>query len=319
MMSGWLGEKKTGGSDPCCEKAWRGFTLIELLVVVALIALLAALLVPVLRTGREAGRRAACMGRLRQLQIAWQTYAESHDGFIVCGVPVSWQEHPEGKAWLIDAPADGTPQSRAQAEAWMRTGALASYLGNAKVHRCPSQYKLDPRPAPSPKPMYLEWLSPYGIVSSMNFFTASLRVRYEADFIKHHGPSRTPACITRLSQLNPPGASHRMVFLDTGCPSLASGPFDLDITGVNVTTQRGWTIGVYGAPIHHSQGTCMSFADGHVEYWKWKDPRTLAWSQAWRDWLGSAGNGPKPESPPFPPDPDNQDYVEFYEAVWGRR
>ncbi|MHC4511438.1 MAG: type II secretion system protein, partial [Planctomycetota bacterium] len=38
----------------------KGFTLIELLVVIAIIALLMALLMPVLRTAREQGKRAVC-------------------------------------------------------------------------------------------------------------------------------------------------------------------------------------------------------------------------------------------------------------------
>ena len=50
--------------------------LIELLVVIAVIAILIALLFPALRKAREAARRAACLGNLRQMQIAWQTYKE---------------------------------------------------------------------------------------------------------------------------------------------------------------------------------------------------------------------------------------------------
>ena len=49
----------------------RGFTLIELLVVIAIIALLLALLFPVLRSAKEAGQRAVCLNNLRQLTLAW--------------------------------------------------------------------------------------------------------------------------------------------------------------------------------------------------------------------------------------------------------
>lgn len=54
------------------------FTLIELLVVIAVIALLAALLVPILGRAREQGRRAACMGNIRQFIIGIQAYASDH-------------------------------------------------------------------------------------------------------------------------------------------------------------------------------------------------------------------------------------------------
>jgi prepilin-type N-terminal cleavage/methylation domain-containing protein len=52
-----------------------GFTLIELLVVIAVIALLTGLLVPVLSRAREQGRRAVCMGNIRQFIIGIQVYA----------------------------------------------------------------------------------------------------------------------------------------------------------------------------------------------------------------------------------------------------
>ncbi len=55
--------------------AGRGFTLIEVLVVVAIIALLAAVLMPALSTAREQGRRAACLSNLHQIGTACAAYS----------------------------------------------------------------------------------------------------------------------------------------------------------------------------------------------------------------------------------------------------
>ena len=58
----------------------RAFTLIEVLVVTAVIAILAALLLPVLSRAKDSGRRAACTSNLHQLFIATSLYAADHEG-----------------------------------------------------------------------------------------------------------------------------------------------------------------------------------------------------------------------------------------------
>jgi len=57
----------------------KGFTLIELLVVIAIIAILAAILFPVLSRVREAARSTRCAANLRQIGAAIKMYAEDND------------------------------------------------------------------------------------------------------------------------------------------------------------------------------------------------------------------------------------------------
>ncbi len=63
----------------------KAFTLIELLVVVAIIAILAALLLPALASAKERGRRVVCLSNLRQIGIAVHSYASDNEGKIPYG------------------------------------------------------------------------------------------------------------------------------------------------------------------------------------------------------------------------------------------
>jgi prepilin-type N-terminal cleavage/methylation domain-containing protein/prepilin-type processing-associated H-X9-DG protein len=56
----------------------KAFTLVELLVVITIIAILAALLLPVLGVAKEKGYRTQCINNFKQLAISIQTYADDH-------------------------------------------------------------------------------------------------------------------------------------------------------------------------------------------------------------------------------------------------
>lgn len=92
-----------------------GFTLTELLVVVAIIAILAGILLPILARAKEQGRQTKCAANLAQLAKAARMYASDWDG----GFPPQAQF---GDHCLIAT--------------WQ--GYLTNYIRDARIYVCPS-------------------------------------------------------------------------------------------------------------------------------------------------------------------------------------
>lgn len=83
-------ERKHGRACTPWLQRRRGFTLIELLVVLAIVAVLAAILVPVVGTVRSAARGVVCTNNLRQIGMVMLNYVNDEDGYWPAAVVPSY-------------------------------------------------------------------------------------------------------------------------------------------------------------------------------------------------------------------------------------
>jgi len=221
-----------------------GFTLIELLVVIAIIALLLSILMPALHRVKEQGQRAVCLSNLRQLTTAWIMYADSNDDNLVNGDTGEYSNiHRNETPWVLNDWQSGMTES--QKKDAIIEGALWSYCSSMKIYKCPMVNKVI-RTASTVEKVFRT----YAVVDSMN---CKDWPTMGVDMIK--------------KRIDIPQPTYRIVFLDDG--------------GTSPAAMGGWTVYVQDEkwwdppPVRHGDGTNFSFADGHSEYHKWEDSRTI--------------------------------------------
>lgn len=133
-------------------KHLRAFTLVELLVVIGILAILSAVLFPVLASAKRQAIGAACLSQFRQNAIAHLLYSEDYDGRVV----LASYKVPD---------RDGV---RTGDVTWVQL--LLAYSQDVKLYWCPADRTVRPT---SPYAVYDDDLAPRGAYD--NFYFASQR------------------------------------------------------------------------------------------------------------------------------------------------
>jgi prepilin-type N-terminal cleavage/methylation domain-containing protein/prepilin-type processing-associated H-X9-DG protein len=217
----------------------KGFTLIELLVVIAIIAILAALLLPALSNAKEKGYRTSCLSNHHQLVVAWSIYKDENEGKFVLG-----ENQPGYTSWIQ---GDMTNPSQATDAKLIQAGLLYPYLRGIGVFHCPTDRS--------------EHIRSYSMQSQLSPYMWGNPVDPEA----LNGMPGYPGLFSE-SQVKKISVANLLVFADESPASINDGFF-----GVFITRDVWWDV----PATWHSRGANFCFADGHAEYWRWRDSRTL--------------------------------------------
>lgn len=110
-------------------------TLIELLVVAAVLGVLMSLTLPAVSRAKDKSKLAPCMSNLKQLGMAWVSYADDNSQRLACNdaywTDGYWRSASNSWAGFSSALADSGPDR-------LKEGTLWRYVGAADIYRCPS-------------------------------------------------------------------------------------------------------------------------------------------------------------------------------------
>ena len=242
----------------------RGFTLTELLIVIGIIAVLIAILMPALSAAREHARRIKCMSNMRQLTAAWIMYANSNRGHICSS---EWQDTTPGKGapydgytlggvgyvpynfiwtWIVDTPSGQD----------FTNGMLWPNLKDQQVYYCPNDPFL-------PETSYT--INGYlaGRVGTPTLFMLNQIRHSDSTFVFiEGGASIVPPPAVDVDDNRDDSDDHTSTISDR-----VDGSF---ITPFYPATAFVQLPGVYHG-LGGTNGTPVSFADGHVIFWQYAD------------------------------------------------
>jgi len=246
--------RRTGG------RTGFAFTLIELLVVIAIIGILAALLMTALARAKDQARNVNCLSNLKQLALCFHLYVLDNSDHLVPNNSVEYAEGTsadgvaaQGVSWLpdFDARTELDPSN-------IMNGLLFPYNKSLPIYHCPADQSVLQTSDGTLLPQ-LRWRS-YNMSQSVNGYPGFV------PWLQANLPSWTT-----FTQIRSPNPSALFVLIDENSDCILDAQFGNPPVGGPWDDQCWWDM----PSSRHMQGGNLSFADGHVEHWRWQVPKVF--------------------------------------------
>jgi prepilin-type processing-associated H-X9-DG protein len=257
-----------------------------LLVVVAIIAILAALLLPALEKSKEQAQGIKCMSNSKQLIIAWKLYSVDNGGWFVYN-PGNNDSPNWCKGWVSFA-ANDTDNTNYDLMINNPNSMLGVYTKNYQIYACPADQS-----------RALIGGAMYPRVRSVSMSEA---VGCDANpyWLNYLQPSVNFTAFHKESDLGRMSSSMLWVIVDEHPDSINDALLAVAIPATPAET--AWI----DVPASYHNGACgFGFADGHAEIHKWLDHRSI-WPTRYDGYLYNGLDG---QTPPPHSQPNNQDCV----------
>lgn len=234
-----------------------GFTLVEMMVVIAVMAIIAALLIPALNNGRERGKAVYCLNNFRQLGLALHGYAADHEDVlpgnmgkegiqetVAKGEYANWVNNV--MTWELDADNTNT---------WVQaTTGLGREAGSSwKIFKCPSDRALS------------DIQKSAGWKERVRSVSMNAMVGNAGEFMASGVNTNNPSYVQFMRMSDVPDPSRIFTFIEEHPDSINDGYF------LNRFNTFQW---IDLPASFHNRGANLAYVDGHAEWHRWKSPGT---------------------------------------------